>query len=443
MVQQRLKSLFVVGATIILAFSNPNAFSDGSEILDLPSIEIAPGSGIAMGGVGLFLDNLDGTFTNLDGDINVSVPADATVKQVLLYWVGESGPSHAEPIGDDSCIVNGTPVVGTLIGGSTRFYGLGDGSGGIWYEVYRQDITDLAVVTPGDNTLTISGLDFSYRNTGAGVIVIYDDGTEAIIELYDGLDLAFHGFAGDLETVVPISISFEPSNEDRIGYVPLFVASAGADRPNVTEITIAGTVTSYFNLFSSNDGPRWDSVMVPISIPAGAEWVTIELLSADGGDSGISPASFAWIVGGLVIEEPLDDCGDCLGGVTDLTLKYLGPPGNPRLMSVVQFVDGGDYEIIWYDFLVEGGDEFTVSGINPNGTFGEDIFIFIEEDLHAKFRTDCEESIGIGKSNGGFVIIDGQSKDGGSLCEYSPSQDEMEFDWFKWWIFWQEYEDQM
>jgi len=427
---------FGLAAVLALAFVGTNVYSDGTEILGPASIDLAPGSGIAIGGVGLFMDNGDGTFANLDGDISVSVPEDASVAQVLLYWVGESGPSHTEPLGDDTALLDGIPVLGQLIGGATRAYGIGDGSGGIWFATYRADITKLGVIAPGDNTVTISGLDFSYRNTGAGIVVIYDDGTTATIEILDGLDYAYNGNEGDLATVVPQTLLFDPAPFDRNAQIPFFVASVGENRPNVTEITIDGVTTPYFGLFTSANGPEWDSVMVPVTIPAGADSVTVEILSADGGGTGFSPASFGWVVGGLVIDDPHGQCGECDGGVTEVTIRYTGPVGNPRLMSVVQAVGNGDFEIIWYDFSVDGGDEFTVSGINQDGTFGKDIFIFVEEDLHAKFITDCSELIGPGKTSGEFLIVDGTSQNGGPLCPYHRKEGEVDFDWLAWWLFW-------
>ncbi len=436
MVQHGIFKLVALLSVGLAALIGGSAYTDGTETLGPASIDLAPGSGIAIGGTGLFMANGDGTFSNLDGDISVSVPIGASVAQVLLYWVGESGPSHTDPLGDDSAFINGNPIFGQLIGGATRAYGIGDGTGGIWFATYRADITNLGLVSPGDNTLTISGLDFSYRNTGAGVVVIYDDGTTALIEILDGLDYAYNGNTGDLATVVPQTLVFDPAPVERTAHVPFFVASVGEDRPNVTEITIDGVTTPYFGLFTSANGPEWDSVIVPVTIPAGADSITVEILSADGGGTNFSPASFGWILGGIVIDEPLQQCGDCDGGITQLTIKYTGPPGNPRLMSVVQALDNGDFEIIWYDFSVEGGDEFTVSGINPDGTFGEDIFIFVEDNLHARFRTDCSELIGPGKTSGEFLIIDGESKIGGPLCPYQRQNGEVDFDWLEWWLFW-------
>ena len=53
---------------------------DGTNTLGPPSIDIATGSGFAIGGVGM---------VGMDtGNFDVTVPDGATVQQVLLYWTG-------------------------------------------------------------------------------------------------------------------------------------------------------------------------------------------------------------------------------------------------------------------------------------------------------------------------------------------------------------------
>jgi hypothetical protein len=63
-----------LAATAIIAFAATGAHADGTETLGPPSI----------GGVGLF-EPSDSGYTNLTGDISISVPTNAVVKQVLPY----------------------------------------------------------------------------------------------------------------------------------------------------------------------------------------------------------------------------------------------------------------------------------------------------------------------------------------------------------------------
>ena len=89
------------------------------------------------------------------------------------------------------------------------------------------------------------------------MLVVYDDGTAADLDILDGLDLAYWRLSGDLNAVVPQTFVFEPSNEARVASIPLQVGSVGDQRPNLTEITVDGVVSSFFNLFSSMDGSEW------------------------------------------------------------------------------------------------------------------------------------------------------------------------------------------
>ena len=136
--------------------------SDGSEILGTPSITIASGTGVVSGGTGMVAQ---------PGSITLDVPAGAVVKQVLLYWEGFS----TDGSGDASITVAkggpSTAVTGTLIGGPTPIIP------GTVASTYRADITSLGLVQAGSNTLTLAGLSFNLVNNGAGIFVIFDDGT--------------------------------------------------------------------------------------------------------------------------------------------------------------------------------------------------------------------------------------------------------------------------
>src|SRR5690348_1407301 len=92
----------VVAATVALA--------DGTETLGPPSVSVSGGTGIVTAGVGMELS------PNLPNSFSVSVPAGATVKQVLLYWTGH-WTNHApyalhtpQIDGDNTISVNGNSV---------------------------------------------------------------------------------------------------------------------------------------------------------------------------------------------------------------------------------------------------------------------------------------------------------------------------------------------
>ena len=280
-----------VGAVVIaglagLAGTAP-AGADGTETLGSPSIGIAAGSGIAIGGTGL---------QSQPGTISVAVPAGATVEQVLLYWEGDNANGAAP---DDTIVIEGTEVTGTLIGGPTQFFAT------VAFAAFRADITGLGLVAAGANSLEVSGLTNNFRNNGAGVAVIYDDGTDAHLELRDGLDLAFVDFAPTLDTTAPQTYTFAAAAADRTATLSLFAASVddSRPRPNAVDVTIGGVTTRFTNPFGSNDGLEWDSVDLTFVVPAGATSVTAQALSVGDG-TGNLPASLAWIMGGLTVPTP-------------------------------------------------------------------------------------------------------------------------------------------
>jgi hypothetical protein len=282
---------FAVAGSLALA---PPAAADGTETLGAPSIAIAAGSGFAIGGTGL---------QTQPGTIMVNVPAGATVEQVLLYWEGDNGGGAAP---DDTIVVAGNSVTGTLIGGPTVFFS------DVAFAAFRADITALGLVSAGANSLQVSGLTNNFRNNGAGVMVVYDDGTTADLQLRDGLDLAFVNFAAPLDTTVPQTYNFAAAASDRTANLSLFAASVedGAPRPNAVDVTVDGVTTRFTNVFSSGDGAEWDSVELSVTVPAGATSLTAQALSVGDGTNNL-PASLAWIASGLSIvpeQPPGDGC---------------------------------------------------------------------------------------------------------------------------------------
>jgi hypothetical protein len=278
-----------VGALILASFfvSTSPAGADGTETLGPPSIGIADGSGIAIGGTGMQAQ---------PGTISVSVPAGATVNQVLLYWEGDNGGGAAP---DDTIVIEGTEVTGTLIGGPTLFFA------DVQFAAFRADVTGLNLVAAGANSLDVSGLTNNFRNNGAGVAVIYDDGTEADLELRDGLDLAFVDFASPLDTTTPQTYAFAAAATDRVATLSLFAASVedARPRPNAIDVTVGGVTTRFTDPFTSNDGPEWDSTVLSFTVPAGADSVVVQALSVGDGTDNL-PASLAWVMSGLTVPTP-------------------------------------------------------------------------------------------------------------------------------------------
>jgi hypothetical protein len=324
--------------------------ADGTETLGPPSIPIQPGTGIVAAGVGL----LNGQ----PGIISFSVPSGATVKQALLYWQGVSNSGAADaPNGDNTIEVNGNPVTGTQIGGPTNIP-----DPNTFINSYRADITSTNQVSPGTNSLTIGGLSFSRSNNGAGVIVIFDDGSGASgIDIRDGSDFAFSGQPNPLDATVPQSFNFASAGSDRTADLLLFVADV-ADDPNrfrngIIRVTTGGVVTDFVDQIQSNDGAQWDTALLSVTIPAGANSLTVEIISA-----GNDPASLVWVAAALVVEpEPPDEEGS--EGCTPGYWKQ-----EHHFDSWVGFSPSDDFETV---FGVDASFDKTLLGALQQGGGGE------------------------------------------------------------------------
>jgi hypothetical protein len=264
------------------------ADKDGTETLGTPSIAIATGSGFAEGGVGMV-----GTDT---GVINLTVPAGATIMQVLLYWAGGTTAGA----GDDQISLNGTMIQGTLIGGPTYFYTNVDA---YFFSAYRADITGLGLVAAGANSLTVADFDFTGttvdENDGASILVIYDDGTSAEIAMRDGLDMAYFDFAPTLDATVPQTFPVQAEASDRVADLVIFSGSVGLGRANQIKVTTIAGDQLFNNPLASTDGMWWDSLLLPVNVPAGATELTVQLISTPGFDP--QGASMGWVGAGLSV----------------------------------------------------------------------------------------------------------------------------------------------
>ena len=273
------------------------AGADGTETLGPPSIAIAKGTGITVAGTGLF--NQPGTFT-------VDVPADATVEQVLLYV--EAGHRVGDASGelpDATVTVNGIALTGALIGGPTGFYG------DVQTATMRHDITALGLVTPGRSTLTVDGLDDDEIRDGAGVVVIYRQADKAAhIGVADGNDIAFVNFDAPLDTTVPQTFRFTAATKERTATLGLMVNSVHdpvpqatpTHRPSALLITTGGVTTRFNDPFLDDEGREFDSKLVEVTIPAGADSLTMQMVS-EYDDTGDLPASLVWMAAALAVPE--------------------------------------------------------------------------------------------------------------------------------------------
>ncbi len=122
---------------------------------------------------------------------------------------------------------------------------------------------------------------------------------------------------------------------------------------------------------------------------------------------------------------PDEECEECAGKVTQLTLQYNGAVEDAHI-EVYQ-KKGEDWVFDSDDTpLVDG--QFTFTGTD-NGTLGTEISIYVDGVLNTKIHTSCSQPIGPGLISGDFEVIEGYSKDGGLMCPIpEPGQQPFECD---------------
>lgn len=292
------------GLAVLAVSFGSVAIADGTETLGPPvGITIASGTGVIAAGTGLAAGQ--------PGTININVPG--TVQQALLYWTEAGGPSgnsvYVDP-GSGAVNFTGTTISGPVPTTPAQ-------------TAHRADIT--SVVSAGSNTLAISGLT-DLINWGAGVLVIYDDGSgSATIDIRDGLDTAYHADPPPLTATIPQTFVFPPAAGARVATLSMFFSSVtgtisgGGFRPSSITVMTGGVLTTYDNLLDSMDGEEWDTLNLNVNIPAGASMLTVQALSVDNLGTGLGPASFGWSAAGLSV--PPEDEGLCWitgGGFIDL-----------------------------------------------------------------------------------------------------------------------------
>lgn len=288
-VRRRIVALSVTAGLVGLIPMSP-AGADGTEMLGTPSIPIAQGSGLVTAGVGMH--------DRQPKAVSITVPVNAMVEQVLLYWEGYSRDFAP----DNTIRIDGTEVTGTQIGGPTVFFNDG---GDVKSTSFRADITDHRKIVPGPNTVTLSDLAFDYAVDGASLAVIYDDGTApADIQVRDGNDNAWRDFHPPTDRTVPQTFTVAPAAAERVAELTLMVGGVEGGRSNITRVTVGGDVMDHPNLLGDTDGPQWDDVTIPVRIPAGVTTVTVELLSQGSGN----PASLSWVAAMLEVAGERPTC---------------------------------------------------------------------------------------------------------------------------------------
>ena len=131
--------------------------------------------------------------------------------------------------------------------------------------------------------------------------------------------------------------------------------------------------------------------------------------------------------GGDAFQEPFDDpaddpgttvadCDSCRGEVTTLVLRYTGSVSNAHVVVVQHCPD-----VVIFDEIVQPQGEFYLEGADANKTMGQQLSIYINDDFNGAYHVSCSDPIGPGMVRGDFIIVEGTSKAGGTLCPFDGS----------------------
>ena len=113
------------------------------------------------------------------------------------------------------------------------------------------------------------------------------------------------------------------------------------------------------------------------------------------------------------------ECNSCDGKVSTLTLKYTGD------MAVIVKVVQHKGEVVKNSLVLPNG-EFTVYGVDKKNTLSPKLFLYKNNTLNTMIHTSCSIPIGPGLVSGDFVVVSGESRNGGILCPVDVMPEEEE-----------------
>lgn len=291
-------------------FVSPSA-ADGTEALSPAPIAIAQGTTLHTTGA---------TLTFSTGMLELTLP-EQPVRQAILHW--EVHSSNPVAVGlFDVLIVGNQLVVGERIGGPTIVSP--PTRPDVFSSAYRADVTGLVTLKPGPNALAVLGNPARQRS-GIGLTVVtgLGDGSGEML-LHDGHDFALAERTGLHQTTTPVTFGFAPATFPRQAAVDLSLAASRTFAPSVIAaqfpgepvqifvdkiVTHAGLgplgiLSTWFSVPNGEAEPGWATVRLPLTVPAGASSVTVQVLSLDaatGAFAGKPEAEVRWIAASLAL----------------------------------------------------------------------------------------------------------------------------------------------
>jgi hypothetical protein len=146
----------------------------------------------------------------------------------------------------------------------------------------------------------------------------------------------------------------------------------------------------------------------------------------------------------------LETCGECDGGVTELTLRYTGDhddddedDDDAEDVGLIRVYEGDkpQPDKLLFEGVVQTDGVFSFTGIRSDGTMSSQISLYVNDEygdddddyddfeFNTTIHTSCSRPIGPGLIRGDFEVVEGYSKDGGRLCPLSSALTSASADW--------------
>ncbi len=102
-------------------------------------------------------------------------------------------------------------------------------------------------------------------------------------------------------------------------------------------------------------------------------------------------------------------CDVCKGGIVSLTLRYVG--------SVAADIKIQDSKAVYFTGTVSPYQDITITGTKSNGKFETDVVdLLVNGLLQTNIDVNCGQAVFVNSTFGNFLVIAGESRQGGALC---------------------------
>ncbi|WP_400076672.1 hypothetical protein [Winogradskyella sp. R77965] len=282
-------------------------------------------------------------------------------------------------------------------------------------------VSEIYIMDPFENT-EVAGITMAFPNSNAAMIFDssnptggdYDIGTPN--ESYGGPGIGNGGASNDtaLGNILILSEDLDASDPDDIFEIGASFVFDFSANENVTLNTFdildieASSNPTVVNLYDFEENILFTKEVTP---GGDNSKMTIDLENTNGVAFMEIIMNSSGAIDNIALDlETEEACVECDSSIVELTFKYNGFEQQAPIR-----IETPEGEII-FDSIIQRHEEFTVTGNISDGTFGNEIIIYIENEQIAVLTTDCSQVIGPGYYIEGLELISGTTQTGRQLC---------------------------